>query len=58
MDIEDCELAVGMSFEIDQRLAAHVHDLRLWSRAVSASEIARGRKVRLALCINDLKMGK
>lgn len=45
MEIEDCELAIGVSFETEQRLTAHVYDFRLWGKALSVAEIASGRKV-------------
>lgn len=45
MEVEDCELALGVSFETDHGLCAHVYDFRLWGHALTPADIASGRKV-------------
>ena len=36
---------VGQSCETDTKLSGHIYDLRLWSRAIAAPDIAAHRKV-------------
>lgn len=45
MELEDCDLAIGLSLETDQRLTAHIYDFRLWGKALSVTDITNGRKV-------------
>lgn len=45
MLLEDCDMVMGNSLESEESLDGYVYDLRLWSRALSAAEVAQGRKV-------------
>lgn len=45
MLLEDCDMVVGESLDTDGSLSGHVYDFRLWSRALTASEVAPGLKV-------------
>lgn len=48
MVVEDCDLVVGESRECEGTLNGHVYDLRLSAKALTATEVAVARKVRLA----------
>lgn len=55
MLLEDCDMVVGQSLDTEGSLSGHVYDLRLWSRALAASEVAPGLKV-IPTSQNLLKM--
>lgn len=46
MLLEDCDMVLGESLESEETLDGYIFDLRLWSRALSAAEVAPGMKVR------------
>lgn len=45
MVLEGCDVVLGQSLDTDEILLGHVYDFRLWSRALTVSEVAAGRKV-------------
>lgn len=45
MVLEGCDVFLGQSLDTDEILRGHVCDFRLWSRALTVSEVAAGRKV-------------
>lgn len=38
-------MVIGASLDIETTMDGHVYDFRLWSRALSATDVAAGRKV-------------
>ncbi|CAN0181713.1 unnamed protein product [Pylaiella littoralis] len=42
--LEDSEMVIGSSLDIETTMDGHVYDFRLWSRALSATDVAAGRK--------------
>eukprot|EP00752_Nemacystus_decipiens_P002251 g2132.t2 len=44
MLLEDCDLVVGDSLDTEGSLTGHVYDFRLWSRALTAADVAPGLK--------------
>lgn len=45
MMLEDCDMRVGESLDIERAFSGHVYDFRLWSRALAPDEVASGFKV-------------
>ena len=45
MLLEDCDMVVGESLDFEGSLSGHVYDFRLWSRALTAADVAPGLKV-------------
>lgn len=48
MVLASCDVFLGQSLDTDDILLGHVYDFRLWSRALTVSEVAAGCKVRMA----------
>lgn len=46
MLLEDCDMEIGASVESETIFPGHVYDFRLWSRALTAADVAPGLKVR------------
>lgn len=51
MLLEDCDMALGESLDTDGSFNGHVYDFRLWSRALTAADVAPGLKVRTSLYV-------
>lgn len=45
MVLASCDVCLGQSLDTDDILLGHVYDFRLWSRALTVSEVAAGCKV-------------
>lgn len=50
MLLEDCDMVLGKTLDGDRTLNGYVYDFRLWSRALCATDVAPGRKVRNYCC--------
>ena len=45
MVLASCDVFLGQSLDTDGIFQGHVYDFRLWSRALTVSEVATGCKV-------------
>lgn len=45
MLLEECDMMLGESLEVEGNFRGHVYDFRLWSRALTSAEVALGLKV-------------
>lgn len=46
MVLGGCDFMLGASFDTEETLHACVYDFRIWSRALTVTDVAEGRKVR------------